>query len=88
MVAKDFGKKETWMYDYCKNQFGETFSSKLQSFRLSKAKELLAQTELSIEEISIQIGYGNSHSFRRAFKRVFGITPAEYREFIGKENKE
>ena len=49
MVAKDFGKKETWMYDYCKNQFGETFSSKVQSFRVSRDKELLEQTELSIE---------------------------------------
>lgn len=48
-------------------------------FRLAKACELLQGTELPVGEIGRAVGYGNGSHFCAAFRRLFGITPAEYR---------
>lgn len=42
------------------------------------AKELL-QTEDSILDIALKFGYSNAESFTRGFRKVWGITPSEYR---------
>lgn len=47
--------------------------------RLGKAQTLLVHTPLSITDIAFQVGYNNSCSFNYAFRKMFGITPAEFR---------
>ncbi|MNI36125.1 HTH-type transcriptional regulator YesS [compost metagenome] len=51
----------------------------LNEYRIVQAKELLAKTHDSIEEISQKTGYNNSTYFYKVFKKYTGITPAEYR---------
>lgn len=48
--------------------------------RHSKASKLLAFSNLSIEEIATQTGYGNRHYFSRAFARETGVGPATFRK--------
>lgn len=47
--------------------------------RVEKAKELLASTGLTIQDISVQVGYYDSGSFIRRFKHITGETPLQYR---------
>lgn len=47
--------------------------------RLEKAKSLLQQRELSIAEIAIRVGFSDQSHFTRYFKRVFGVTPHQWR---------
>jgi len=47
--------------------------------RFSKTKEMLTNSNLSIKEISFQMGYDNYEYFFTVFKRLSGMTPAEYR---------
>ncbi|MBN2440428.1 MAG: response regulator transcription factor [Spirochaetales bacterium] len=47
--------------------------------RMSKAKELLQETSLTISEISYKVGYANIESFIRAFKKSIGTTPGNFR---------
>lgn len=47
--------------------------------RMSKAKELLTNTSMSIKEIAYNIGYNNHDYFFTAFRHTTGQTPAEYR---------
>ena len=47
--------------------------------RMSKAKELLTNTSLSIKEVAYHVGYNNHDYFFTAFRHVTGRTPAEYR---------
>ena len=49
------------------------------SVRMKEAQRLLQETSLSIEKISWQIGYSNSHYFSTAFKRYSGCTPSAFR---------
>lgn len=79
--------------DYCSlspDRFSHKFkeatgSSPLQYFinlKLEKAKELLAFSDLSIAEVSEQIGYDNPLYFSRQFKKHIGICPSKYRKTL------
>lgn len=48
--------------------------------RLSEAKALLCQTNESISEISRMIGFRDSNSFIRFFRKEIGMTPGDYRK--------
>ena len=50
----------------------------LKSFRLKRAKDLLAQNNLSISEVAYRVGYDLPNSFSRAFKKEFGMSPKEF----------
>ena len=79
MVSKAFGRKESYLYDFWKARFGETFAAGLERLRMERALGLLAEDALSVDEIAAAAGYNSSHSFRRAFKRLHGVSPAEYK---------
>ncbi|MCR4779614.1 MAG: AraC family transcriptional regulator [Ruminiclostridium sp.] len=48
--------------------------------RIQAAKELLSGTEMTIEEIAENVGFGSSSYFCKLFKRYEGISPAAFRE--------
>lgn len=50
--------------------------------RMQKAKELLANSELTLKDISQQVGYYNVSSFIRRFKQIEGMTPGDYRKYL------
>ncbi len=47
---------------------------------MKKAKDLLAQQNLSIAEVAYKVGFDLSNSFSRAFKKEFNITPTQFIE--------
>lgn len=51
----------------------------VQSLRIEEAKQLLETSEGPIEEIAGQVGYEDTASFRRLFRRLVGMTPGDYR---------
>ena len=48
--------------------------------RISKAKELILDENLTFSEISYKIGYNDSAYFNRILKKHTGKTPGEYRQ--------
>jgi transcriptional regulator GlxA family with amidase domain len=52
----------------------------VQSLRVEEAKHMLETTDEPIEDISEQVGYEDSGSFRRLFKRTVGTSPQRYRQ--------
>lgn len=48
--------------------------------RLKKAKELLASTDLSVDDIAVQVGFSSRWTLTRSFKRYEETTPGAYRE--------
>ena len=75
-----FKYKNTYFTKAFVKFMGETPIYYLNRLRISKAKELMKNNDLSLDEISSSVGYRNSSSFTEAFKRIIGILPKEYRK--------
>lgn len=65
---------------------GTVFKDVKETARLNKAKELLGHTDLSVQEISWQVGYSDLSNFNRAFKRWTGVTAPSYRKSLAALN--
>jgi transcriptional regulator GlxA family with amidase domain len=51
----------------------------VQSLRIEEAKQLLERDGQSVERIAEAVGYGDVRAFRRLFRNMTGLSPAEYR---------
>ena len=49
---------------------------------LNKAKEILAETNVSLAEISETLGYSDAYAFGKAFKNCEGMSPIKFRNSI------
>lgn len=58
--------------------FGISFSKYLANLRLEKARGLLMERKYKIYEISDKVGYSSSRYFTDAFKKKYGLSPADY----------
>jgi AraC family transcriptional regulator, arabinose operon regulatory protein len=54
----------------------------LEQHRIRRAKELLSLTDRTVADIAAEVGYGDPLYFSRAFRRVTGAAPTEYRRGI------
>ena len=50
------------------------------SFRMNKAKELLKDSSISVQNVAYSVGYNDPFSFSKFFKRETGLSPSEYRK--------
>lgn len=78
-VASEFDLTEKYLSHFFKERTGENFSAYVEKVRMQKAIELLEDSELSITDIARQAGYNNNNTFYKAFKRIYGVSPSEYR---------
>lgn len=60
-------------------EMGTTFLKYLTGVRMQHARQLLTESELPVEVISMRVGYASPKRFRTLFKRTFSMTPTEYR---------
>ncbi|MBQ8231461.1 MAG: helix-turn-helix domain-containing protein [Lachnospiraceae bacterium] len=79
-VAEYVGLNEKYFTNRFTKETGETFSSYLTALRMQKARELLKTTTFKIYEISEMAGYRNVEHFNRVFKKINGVTPAQFRK--------
>lgn len=66
------------------NEEGVSFIKLKNQIRFKMAVSALKSGNMSIEEISEEIGFSDRHSFTNAFKRQFGITPLAFRKKFSK----
>ncbi|GBF72315.1 hypothetical protein PA598K_00555 [Paenibacillus sp. 598K] len=62
-----------------KEELGEKFIDYVLKVRMDKAKQLLVETDQSVQAVAEQVGYLNVISFYRTFKKHQGVPPGEYR---------
>src|SRR4051795_8520553 len=63
------------------DEVGETsFSAFVSEVRLRNAAELLARQPLTVRPVALLVGYRQPAHFAKAFRRRFGVTPAQYRD--------
>lgn len=81
-VCSEFGLTLSALNHTVKRVLGVSPHRFLIATRMKKAKELLRNTDMSVESISYLVGYEYSGHFCNEFKKNVGITPAEYRRKI------
>ena len=78
-IAEDTHQSVTVLSKLIKQRTGSNFQELLQQKRFSMAVKLLLDTDLSVEDIALDVGYENQSYFFRQFKSRYGMTPRKYR---------
>lgn len=65
-----------------KNRTGKSFSELLSLYRINRAKQLLTESNLTIEDIAFEVGYSNTSGLYKQFFSVLGMKPSEYRNIL------
>ena len=79
-ISDEFQISESYFSHMFKEKTGVNFSTYLENIRMTEAARLIKETDISLNELYIAVGYNNSNTFRRAFKKVYGVTPSAMRE--------
>ena len=80
IMASDMNIKENYIYHFMLTRIGQSFSAYLENYRMNKAIEIFNQNpELQVNDVALMSGYNNPQTFRRVFKKHFGVLPGDYR---------
>lgn len=78
-LCQALGVSRVQLFRKLKALTGVSASHVVRSFRLNKAKELLAGTDLNVSEIAFEVGFKDPANFTHAFTREFGEAPSAVR---------
>ena len=78
-IAKTFGLTPSYFSKMFKEKYQVSIPDHINLMRIEKAKQLLADTSRSIQTVALEVGFLESSSFIRIFKKIEGITPGVYR---------
>ncbi len=79
-ISDEFSISESYFSYLFKKTTGENFSSYLEHLRMEQAIHMIKDTSIKISDLYMELGYNNPTSFRRAFKKVYGVSPNAIRE--------
>lgn len=85
IVADEFDMSLTYVSQYFKKATGMNFIDFVRDIRLEKAKEILKDRKISINEVARKTGFETVNTFIKVFKKYNGITPGEYKKLWGYE---
>ena len=84
LTIEEVASKSDYSYTYFTKAFkrymNDTPVNHLNRIRLSKAKELIKNKELSLSDIALKAGFKTQSNFTEVFKRIVGMKPTEYRK--------
>ena len=78
-IAKHVGMNRTSFCVFFKRATGKTFITYLNEYRMNLACKMLKESTLSVSEVCFKSGFNDVPYFNRTFKKMFGISPTEYR---------
>ncbi|MDP7592391.1 MAG: helix-turn-helix domain-containing protein [Litorilituus sp.] len=84
-LAKQFGLSQRSFSRRFKSATGRRATEYWQQLRIEAAKDLLASSNLSIQEIAYHVGYQDQGHLTRLFKQKLALTPTNYRAMVRKK---
>ena len=79
-LARQAGINEAKLKEGFRELYGQSIHTYLQQLRLQKAQQLLLTTNMSVTDITYDIGYSHVTHFTSLFKKETGLTPTEWRQ--------
>ena len=81
-IADRFDMNPAYLGRVFKEQQGGSFSDYINRRRIEISKEMLKATDRTLADIGAELGYTESSSFIRFFRKFEGVTPGQYREGV------
>ncbi len=79
-LAKKVAMSPPVLYKKIKAVSNMSVNEFVKSLRLKKATQLLSQTDMTVYQVSYEVGYNDWKYFSREFKKQFGVSPGKYSE--------
>lgn len=79
-LAEEVFLTPTYLSALFKKETGQNISDYIVEVRIEKSKEFLKNNRLKLHEVARSVGYNDSNYYAKAFKKMEGVTPSEYRE--------
>ena len=80
------GMSKATLFRKLKALTGQSTNEFMQTTRLKYAARMLAQTDKPVSEIAYEVGFSDPYYFSRAFKKLFGLSPKQWREKEGEDS--
>lgn len=78
-LSEKFFLSKPYLSKYIREKSGMTFGDILKKIRMKKARAMLKGSSATVESIAESVGYQNVEHFNRVFKKMYNITPVQYR---------
>jgi two-component system response regulator YesN len=82
-AAEKLSISESYLTKLLRRKLGLSFVDYLSDYRVAKAKELLAASDMLSYEVAEAVGYPDARYFSSLFKKKTGVTPSDYRKSLG-----
>ena len=79
-IARQIGIHRSYLTNIFKKKVGVSPQEYLLKYRMDRAKKMLEETDMAIQEISRRVGYDNPLTFSKMYKKVYGVSPRNYRK--------
>ena len=78
-IAYSLGLNRSYLTRLFKDATGYSLQEYLLTYRMKMAVKLLADNSMSVAQVAANVGYTDTFTFSKAFKRHFGKSPSDYR---------
>ena len=78
-LASSAGLSRTGLAERFRTAMGDTPLSYLRKLRMQRAMKILSETDKTLVQIAMEVGYHDAFSFSKVFKRTVGVAPREFR---------
>lgn len=78
-LSDKFYLSKPYLSKYIKEKSGMTFGELVKKVRMKKARAMLKSSSMTVENISLTVGYQNVEHFNRLFKKAYNMTPIQFR---------
>lgn len=79
-TAKFFNYNPTYLSTMLHKATGSSFKQLIQTQKMTRAKFLITNSNMPIDDIAHDIGYNNLSFFYKKFFEFYGVKPSEYRK--------
>ena len=79
-IAEKYDISSRTFSECFKEIYGKTYYAFIKEYRIKKAADMLKNTDKTIANIAITVGYQNASKFSKAFSDIMGVTPIHFRK--------
>lgn len=83
-VCHSLGISASYFRDVFQTAFAMSPRDYLAGVKIERAKTILLERSVTVSEVSVMVGFGQRSVFTKAFKRITGMSPAQFRGLSSK----